>query len=264
MCWLLSNAQYTFCACTHTTFLVQFTLATLFASSLYLEALYSVHAYSRIINLASQSKYALTPRWPTRPRNHGRVCEHLLHFHRFLLLWDWQPYFYADNNTNDFKGYRPRRVYHPALAEQAEKSTLFSFCESTHACALINILLLQYNLSALVHLARYCIDASADAATTVETFADNAYDDLSTLRNQFHLILEDFTISRARRNTVTGIMCRLSVLMQVCMNLSMMSDILDEDSHIITPCAEAIEIYELSLIYLPAKRRTMRIAVISD
>ena len=52
--------------------------------------------------------------------------------------------------------------------------------------------------------------------------------------------------------------------MQVCMNLSMMSDILDEDSHIITPCAEAIEIYELSLIYLPAKRRTMRITVISD
>ena len=126
------------------------------------------------------------------------------------------------------------------------------------------MLLLQSILSVLAQPARYCVSANTDDATLVEAFADTAYDELSIVRNNFNLELEDFTIPRARRNIVIGVMCRLSIMMQVCMILGIISNALDEDSHSINPSAEVTEVFEFSLIYIPARKRTVRSAVISD
>jgi len=86
---------------------------------------------------------------------------------------------------------------------------------------------------------------------TVDSFTDTAYDELSTIRNKWQLIFEDPTISRTRRNTVMGVMGRLSVTMEICINLGKMADTLDEEAYNITPSVEASEICELSCRYLP-------------
>lgn len=65
---------------------------------------------------------------------------------------------------------------------------------------------------------------------------------------------------------VIGVMGRLSVIMQICMNLGVIANMLEEQSYAVTPSAEASEVCELSYTYLPedTRRGTVRIAVISD
>lgn len=48
-----------------------------------------------------------------------------------------------------------------------------------------------------------------------------------------------------------GVMGRLSVTMEICINLGKMADTLDEEAYNITPSVEASEICELSCRYLP-------------
>lgn len=112
----------------------------------------------------------------------------------------------------------------------------------------------------------YIFFTHANTATIVDSFVDAAYDELSTIRNEWNGILEDHTISLARRHMVIGVMGRLSVIMQICMNLGVIANMLEEQSYAVTPSAEASEVCELSYTYLPedTRRGTVRIAVISD
>lgn len=139
------------------------------------------------------------------------------------------------------------------MRDQAQRSMLLRNLKATRVLLLL-MLVIFHGLCTLPRRAGRSSKTHADAVTTVEAFADEAYDGLSTLRGQWHIILEDLAITRSRRNTVTGVIARPSVLMQLCIELGKMADTLDDESHNATPTTAATELYELSLSYLPKEQ----------
>jgi hypothetical protein len=138
------------------------------------------------------------------------------------------------------------------MMEQSNKSKSIWIPQAAHRRDFIVMLLLLCSFE--LPLDMRILRTSADTVTPVESVADTAYDELSTIRYQWRHILEDASITRTRRNAVTCIIGRLSVLMQVCIELGKMADTLDDEAHNTTPSAEATEICELSRHYLPKEQ----------